>query len=558
MKFNIKLLALTVGGALLASCVGDLDTLPLNKNENISEFVYGTDEGAYLQGLTRIYFQFIDSDLGELKLNDGGEAELIRAFFCTQEITTDACKVAWGKDAWTRDLNANTWSEAQNNAAYGVYVRSLVGIACANEYLRQTASDKLASRGVSEDLNARIQSYRAEARFLRAYLYWILLDTFGNPPFATENSAFGGDNNPKQMSREYVFNFCVSELEALLADGSAMPEARTMYPRADKGSVAGLLARMYLNAEVYTGTAMWAEAKATCEKIFTMGYELCPNYADLFRGDNGENPDAKQEMLWAIAYDSVYSQSWGGTTFLTIGASISTESSELHMNGVKDGWSGPRVPYSYVETYFAPTDISEKNENGEYVENKYTIADKRGQFFYIKNRLETMSSSEELYNFTNGWTCFKFNNIPHDKTVEEFADEAKNEAQADIDFPMIRLGEIYLIYAEACMHVGGDAGTQLAALANRANVAAQTQAGVTEEWLMAERARELMWECHRRTDLIRYGQYGGEQATYNWTYKGGQPNGVSFSEHLNIFAIPPTEMSANPDLIQNPGYKTVR
>ena len=123
---------------------------------------------------------------------------------------------------------------------------------------------------------------------------------------------------------------------------------------------------------------------------------------------------------------------------------------------------------------------------------------------------------------------------------------------------MIRLGEIYLIYAEACMHAGGDASAQLAELANRAGVQATKQAEVTEEWLMAERARELMWECHRRTDLIRYGQYGGEQATYNWTYKGGQPNGTTFSEHLNIFAIPITEMAANPDLIQNPGYKTVR
>ena len=555
----MKLLALaSVGAALLTACVGDLNTLPLNKNENISEFVYGTDEGAYLQGLTRIYFQFIDSDKGDLQINDGGEAELIRAFFCTQEVTADGCKVAWGKDEWTRDLNANTWSEAQNNATYGVYVRSLIGITCANEYLRQTASDKLASRGVSEDLVAKIQGYRAEARFLRAYLYWMLLDTFGNPPFSTEDSAFGGDNNPKQISREFVFNYCVGELEALLAADSDMPEARTMYPRADKGSVAGLLARMYLNAEVYTGKAMWAEAKAVCEKIFGMGYELCPDYAALFRGDNGDNPKAKQEMLWAVAYDSEFSQSWGGTTLLTIGASNSTESAELQLNGVSGGWEGPRVPYKYVQTYFAPSEVSAKDDKGAYAENEYKIADKRGQVFYIKGRYESMSNEDELYSFYNGWTCFKYNNIPHDMTAAEFSEQAKLETLSDIDFPMIRLGEIYLIYAEACMHVGGDATTQLAALAARAGVAAKTQADVTEEWLMAERARELMWECHRRTDLIRYGQYGGEQATYNWTYKGGQPNGTKFSEHLNIFAIPATEMSANTDLIQNPGYKTVR
>ena len=216
------------------------------------------------------------------------------------------------------------------------------------------------------------------------------------------------------------------------------------------------------------------------------------------------------------------------------------------------------LPYKYVQTYFAPSEVSAKDDKGAYAENEYKIADKRGQVFYIKGRYESMSNEDELYSFYNGWTCFKYNNIPHDMTAAEFSEQAKLETLSDIDFPMIRLGEICLIYAEACMHVGGDASTQLAALAARAGVAAKTQADVTEEWLMAERARELMWECHRRTDLIRYGQYGGEQATYNWTYKGGQPNGTKFSEHLNIFAIPATEMSANTDLIQNPGYKTVR
>ena len=296
MKTNIRLFSLAVAGMLLCtSCIGDLDTLPLNESDSTSETVYGTDEYGYLAGLTKIYFQFVSNETTDLQVSDGGASELIRAFWSTQECTTDEAKCAWENDAWVRDLNENTWSEASNDATYAVYVRTLQGIAYVNEYLRQTSSDKLAARGVSSELAAKIEQFRDEARFLRAYFYWMALDTFGNVPFTTEESPFGGGVNPTQASRKDVFDYCIGELTYLASDQSAMPAARSNYPRADKGSVNGLLARMYLNAEVYTGTAMWQQAKDACEAVFNLGYELCPDYAALFRGDNGENPEALQE-----------------------------------------------------------------------------------------------------------------------------------------------------------------------------------------------------------------------------------------------------------------------
>lgn len=546
MKRNMKHIAWIAAGAsmLFTACIGDLDTLPLNPSDSTSETVYGADESGYIAGLTKLYFNFVSNETTDLQVSDAGASELVRAFWTVQEVTSDACKCAWENDAWVRAMNTNTWSDADNDATYAVYVRTLQGIAYTNEYLRQTASDRLSDRGVSSELAAKIQGFRAEARFLRAYFYWMALDVFGDVTFTTENSPFGGGVNPKQASRKDVFDYCISELTALAADDSPMPAARSNYPRADKGAVLGLLARMYLNAEVYTGTPMWQEAKDACEDIFTMGYSLCPEYADLFRGDNGENPEALNEVLFGISYDAEQTQSYGGTSYLTLAAIAATDVSSTQMiNGVNNGWGGIRVPYEYVEKYF-------NVRNADYSAGTYDVNDKRGRMFYIKGRSESMDGA--LYVFLNGWSCLKFNNIPHNMDQDSYLATAASKAYSDIDFPMIRLGEIYLIYAEACMNLG-QANTALPKvqdLAARAGVTAPTS--ITQEWLIEERARELMWEGHRRTDLIRYGKF--TSSSFLWTYKGGSFSGQGFDDHMKIFAIPASELASNPELHQNPGY----
>lgn len=546
MKRNMKHIVWIAAGAsmLFTACIGDLDTLPLNPSDSTSETVYGADESGYIAGLTKLYFNFVSNETTDLQVSDAGASELVRAFWTVQEVTSDACKCAWENDAWVRAMNTNTWSDADNDATYAIYVRTLQGIAYTNEYLRQTASDRLSDRGVSSELAAKIQGFRAEARFLRAYFYWMALDVFGDVPFTTENSPFGGGVNPKQASRKDVFDYCISELTALAADDSPMPAARSNYPRADKGAVLGLLARMYLNAEVYTGTPMWQEAKDACEDIFTMGYSLCPEYADLFRGDNGENPEALNEVLFGISYDAEQTQSYGGTSYLTLAAIAATDVSSTQMiNGVNNGWGGIRVPYEYVEKYF-------NVRNADYSAGTYDVNDKRGRMFYIKGRSESMDGA--LYVFLNGWSCLKFNNIPHNMDQDSYLATAASKAYSDIDFPMIRLGEIYLIYAEACMNLG-QANTALPKvqdLAARAGVTAPTS--ITQEWLIEERARELMWEGHRRTDLIRYGKF--TSSSFLWTYKGGSFSGQGFDDHMKIFAIPASELASNPELHQNPGY----
>ena len=531
--------------ALLTSCVQDLDTLPLDKTEPVSEYVYGDSEEAYLAGLTRLYFQFVTNDLTDMQPMDGGASELIRAFWSVQEITTDEAKCSWENDAWVRALNTNTWTGVQNDAIYAVYVRTLQGVAFVNEYLRQTTPDKLASRGVSADLTATIQTYRAEARFIRAYLYWIALDCFGNVPFTTENSPFGGTYFPSQAPRQQVFDYCVGELKSLMADDSPMLSAHALYPRADKGSAAGLLARMYLNAKVYTGVDMSSEAKSLCEEIFAMGYQLSPSYANLFRGDNGQNASARAEFLWAVDYDNNYINSYGGTTYILSASMASTDITDSSRpNGQVNGWAGLRTPYEFVSKYYG---VSGQN----YQTGEYQTPDIRGEIFYIKGRSESMEGA--LYTFMNGWTCLKFNNIPSNETNQSYLPQSATMSNSNVDFPMIRLAEIYLIYAEVCMNLGVPdvALPYMQALATRAGVAPPSE--ITPDFLLAERARELLWEAHRRTDLIRFGLFHTDALL--WPYKGGDSYaGAAFPAYRCIFPLPPTELATNKALVQNPGY----
>ena len=541
MKMNIKnIFSAVAAAAMLTACIGDLNTVPLNPTDVTSETAYGADEEGYVQGLTKIYFQLVSNNTQDLQVADGGASEFIRAFWSTQEVTADGAKCAWG-DAWVNDLNNNTWKgDVLNDAVYAVYVRTLQGITYVNEYLRQTSAENLSSRGVSSAVAKKVEQYRAEARFLRAFFYWAAMDTFGQVPFSTEDTQFGGGYNPPQTDRATVFNYVIEELEALASDDSAMPAAQSNYPRADKGSVLGLLARMYLNAEVYTGTEMYAEAKATCERIYKLGYKLAPTHAELFRGDNGENPDAYGEFLFAAAYNAEHTQSYGGTTYLTL-STLSGDDGAINITGINGGWAGNRVPYTYVTKWF------EDVNTPDYEKGTYNYKDARAGYFYIKGRTESMQ--DNLNTFLNGWSCIKFNNVPHNKTAEEFAAVAATKNFSDIDWPLIRLGEIHLIYAEACMHVGGDASVQIGALAKRAGVSAP--ATIDEDFLLAERARELMWEGHRRTDLIRFGKW---ISGYNWAFKGGDFAGKDLPEHFSIFPVPSTELATNLDLKQNPGY----
>lgn len=268
------LIAVTIVLASLTSCVKLLDTLPLNDYDVTSESAYN-DAASYLRGLAYInaYYNFVsmsDPGTADLKFDDAGQSELIRQWITMNDLCTDAMDIGWG-DSYIKDITNHTWTTADNNAIIAVYTRCMKGITLANEFLLQTTDDKLESRGHSS-YKEDVHRYRAEAKFHRAMFNYILMDLFGNPPFATEDN-IGGNNLPKQIGRTALCEWIENQLLALTADDSDLAaKGAVPYPRPNKDAAEALLARLYLNWEVYTGTARWADAKCRsqgdCQWLF--------------------------------------------------------------------------------------------------------------------------------------------------------------------------------------------------------------------------------------------------------------------------------------------------
>ena len=525
----------------MTSCIKDLDVLPLNPTDTTAETAYGAEEDAYLSGLAKIYNTLYDC-WSVSGLANSSQGSSCCSYWMMNECSTDTMMSAWEKEVWTNYFNYNSWGAASFDQTHGLYAYALLGATFTNEYLNQTTDEKLKARGCSDAVIAKVHSMRAEARILRAYHYYMLVDIFGQMGFVDETNPIG-KNPPVAKTRTEAFNWVVGELEALVASPDT-PSAASNYPRVDKGTCLGLLVRLYLNAEVWAGTPMWKEAKATCEEIFkNTPYELCPEYAWIFRGDNGENPAAKQEIMFANFQDTERTAwNWGGATLIIASAQDINMVQDGCPLGFKDYWGGLRMPYEYVERFFKPTGV-------DYETGEYTIEDKRGQLFYIKGREEKITNP---YNFNQGWGVHKYNNIPHDKTAEEYKDQGMSMMFANTDVVYMRLGEMYLAYAEACLQLGepNTGLPYLNKLRTRAGVSAVTS--YDEEFLFEEYSRELYWEGGRRRDLIRWDKFSS--GDYLWPWKGGNLEGQSFSKHLEIFNLPTRELQANPNLQPNPGY----
>ncbi len=528
----------------LVSCLGDLDTLPLNENDFTSEKAYGSPE-SYQQGLSKLYGGFCLIGQGdqwgpgaaENNLPGGGASELNRAWWSLQELSADAGKVAWVNDGWTYEINTNTWSTNNNTNIYAIYNRTMLNVSLVNEFLRQTTDDKLSARGTDAALKATIEKYRAEARLLRAYNYWMAMDAFGNVPFFTENDPVGMFY-PPEKSRTEIFEWIESEVLALTTDANLADARTNSYPRVDKGVAWSLLARMYLNAGVYTGTPRWADAKSAATKVIGFGYDLAANYAHLFMGDNGENADVRKEMIFATVYDKDQIRSDGGTSFL-INAALGGNDPAADLTGSKT-WGGIRTTWEYASSKFGAS-------NPNYDNGTFDCNDKRGMF-YIKGRQQDM---DDMGDFYQGWSYIKYSK--HSSTG------VKNTTDfSSADYPMIRLAEIYLIYAEATLRAAGGASSNDATSLGYLNKLRQRALKVYTqlqnfdlEYIIDERARELMWEGHRRTDLIRYNRYTGGA---NWPWKGGVKQGKTLDARYLLCPLPQEDVRLNENLTPTPGY----
>ena len=524
--YKIAVISLLAAGSI-TSCTKKLDLLPTN--DITSAQVYSTPTG-YKQAFAKLYGSFAltgnqgPAGNGDVQGIDEGTSDFLRLFWKAQELSTDEAVVSWG-DPGIQDFHNMNWSPS-NPMLTGVYYRSYYQITLCNDFIKQSSDANLSARGITGSDADQIRVFKAEARFLRAYQYWALMDLFGNVPFVDENDELGSVL-PPQKSRAEIFAYIESELKDI--DALLLPAKTNEYGRADQAAEWALLARLYLNAEVYTGTPRWSDAITYASKVINAGYTLIPEYKNLMLADNQLNTN---EFILTINYDGLKTQNWGGTTFLahaSVGGNMTAS-----VYGLDGGWAGIRATKNLPALF--------PDANG--------TADKRSQFFTSGQNLEI----NDLTQFTDGYAVTKYRN------VSRTGAPGSSLTWVDIDFPIFRLPEMYLIYAEAVAR-GGSGGSvatavgYINALRTRAygNTSGNiTTSDLTADFVLDERARELYWEGFRRTDLIRYNRF--TEGTYLWPWKGGAKSGTAVDGFRKLYPIPSADISSNTNLVQNQGY----
>lgn len=515
MKFNLnRTSAIAITLLMMMSCVGDLDVTPIDTRITTSANVY-TDTESYKAGLAKLYAAFAltgqqgPSGAPDVGGVDEGFSCFIRSLWNLNELTTDEAVWTYPNDAQGTifNLHYNTWVPS-DGIPTALFARIMNVAALTNEYIRATAS---------KTGDADIKKFHAEARFLRALAYYHGIDLFGNMPFVTEND-LPGAYFPPQKPRAELFSYVESELKAIKAD---MGAPKFEYGRADQAACAMLLAKLYLNADVYIGQAMYSEALTEINEVIAGGYTLAPRYANNFLADNHTSP----EIIFAQLFDGQKSQAYDALNVMIYG------------NSGNGGWSGLRTTSALVSKFTNPNEaraIFAKEDKGQALE------------------------IDEVNQSAQGYGIYKFRN------VTSTGAPGSHSSFQDTDFPMFRLADTYLMYAEAVLRggTGGDLTTALnyvnqirtrsGDVTNGNAPGAITSGQLTLDFILDERARELYWEGHRRTDLIRFEKYTGN--AYLWPWKGGVKEGTSIEEKRALFPIPAADLGSNPNLIQNTGY----
>ena len=505
--------------AFFNACTDDLETRPLTDQTVTSEKAW-EDETIYTRFLAKIYAGLtLSGNTGpngndDLVASDQGEATFTRSYFNLQELPTDEMIVAWSNDGLD-GLQFNQWN-ANNHFVQLNYNRIFLNIAFCNEYLRETTEGKLASRGLNAAKITEIDTYRAECKVLRALNYYFALDLYGNVPFVTEENGTGS-YLPEQIKRSDLFTW----IESQLKENIGKLPAKGVYGTVNDATAYMILAKMYLNADVYTGEEKYTECIEALNHVFSAGYVLEPNYQHNFIADNWKST----EIIYSLVYDSQYATSWGGTTFI-MAAAYGSDMLPGTTYGLSQSWSGNR-------TTSALTRLFEASDNRA--------------LFHKNKRTEEITNWKD---YNQGYAVVKYTNLNRDNT-------SRAGAFADTDFPLYRLADAYLMYAEAVLR-GGTGGsreqarTYVNGLRVRAGASQISDVQLTLDFLLDERARELYWEGHRRTDLIRFGCLTDKKT---WPFKNGITAGTAkLDSKYNLYPLPATDISANSNLVQNPGF----
>lgn len=560
--------------ASMSSCMDDLNKGNIDPNVDATPNI----TGLYSKCYAGLIMEGNDGT-ADFTIDDNGKSTLLRNLFNFNEVPTDEA-ICWWSDGGIADVGYNKFDPG-NATLKNLYYRLMSNISYENHFLSLDAA------------KAEKTKY-AEVRVLRAYSYFLMLDFFGDPTFIDKisaetprqahsyNSKFeSGKSYTRaellQMGREFLFGWVEKELLAAepdLLEAKPETDSDADYGRIDKGTCWLLLSRLYLNAGTYLNNdgqnnPYWNKALEYAEKIIdpSTGYALFDDskmskeakdngykpYDLLFMGDNGSN-GASCEALLPLMQDGDKTQGWGGSMFYVAALWDATMQTVTAKDAATTAntWSGMRVRPQFVEKFFTDPSVV-VNKSAKEIRNM-NVDDRA--ILWGKGNSDGARTLEIGDNdkFVKGIATPKWNNnysnggTPHDSY------------NVDIDFFLFRVAEAYLNAAEAEMHLHGEGSAKakkyIDALRDRAHAA--KRASYTLNDVLDERSRELYCEGLRRTDLIRFNQFGGTKATYKWELKGGSTNGTTFAKTNNLYPIPSSEIRSNKNLTQIDGYNEVQ
>ncbi len=561
MNKFLKIQLLSLAAVSLIGCVNDLNTTPIDPNSSTS---FNQD-----RMFTKCYACMAligqsgpgsDSDVEDI---DAGTSGFYRTIWYCNELSTDEAWWIWDEPE-AKQLNQTNWT-GTNTMIRAIYTRLNLNIKYCNHYLNYAKGD------------SQEEQYRqAEVRFIRALHYYHLMDMYLYVPFSIEEST----EYPHFKPRHEIYAWLVDELKDLI---DKLPAARVSDYRVGKAAAQLLLARTYLNADIYNKyNSAWVANKTwdkalematavindnpqhslVTEKITTDSAFVYTAYQQLFMGDNHRKEIIKESLL-QIYQDGLYAQSHASSMMLVGAPRIAG----MTAWGIEAEWSSMRTSPTMVDKFLDPMGI-DRNTALEMKYDEYEMPAKlhddrailcsyapaTGYTFSLKGD-QDIGDTKYLF---DSWAALKFTGVYSSAALPKLSPRQSND-WPDTDIPLLRLAEAYMIQAEANFRSGNVAGA-LDIINNviRARANADPLPSLDEQTLLDEWSREFYYEGRRRIDLVRFGRFFGEAADvnrYHWEGRMAKNDGVQnyvtgTPEYMNWFPIP------SEDKRSNPNYKT--
>ncbi len=537
MKRYIKSIIIVLVLSGMFNCSNDLDEVVYSKVTQQS-YKYTTDDFAPVIANIYRYLRHFPDHWG---------------YFTAQEITADCIVLAPNASGWDdggvyRRMHYHTWNSQQDHVK-NMWNQFYRGALICNNIIHQIESEALPSPSSQEK-----EAGLAEVRAMRAFYYWLICDNYGDAPLVTGIET----DLPAKTSRKDIFDFVVKELNEVIPKLSE-EVGGNYYGRMTKWAAKATLANIYLNGEVYSGQAYWNECLAQCNDIInSQKFILSPNFKDPFRATGVET---NREVIFTIPFDrdfgggnSIHMFSWHGE----LKKKFLTEATPWG-SGAAIGLTQFINTYDVDDSRLADTWLMgpQYDANGEQLKGTY---DKQGEPFVYTKEVPSASYTSEM----EGYRMNKF----------EVAQGSTHNSTTDI--PVFRYAHVLLMKAECLLRTNqagaGELVTQVRQRAFKDNPAKATvtdeqlkqnsayQYGYVENYqivdpgnqdpiqfgrLLDEYAWELVWEMHRRRDLIRFGIYTKK------SWLSHKPQG----DYRTVFPIPDGIINANPNLEQNPDYE---